>query len=431
MTVITKEDQQIFKEWLELDLVSISWEGRFLTDFNDFWASLFKNDNSAEKQFKDLEYVISQISEGPMISWFRWIREKFICFLFIYKSLSINELSSLSGLDLSDVSLYLRIFFVERFPHLEERINDFFSNGNIIKQNNSCDTLFIELKEDLSIESDLRGKANSDILNNLEITLYAEWNKLKASLPSSSNEKKETYKKQKSRTYTYLKFARDLILLFVLGAIFILLVKLGNNYYEGHLVKKISLLESNFFWLDRNLTFNQDSLVSNNEIEIDQNELEKLEQLESKAIFDDQKIESRFEVESDVVLTSVDSLPKDFNDVEFEKSNYEEFKKGGFRNMRYGRRKAYRVMMTSVQPKLTKKQIIKYLKDFGVKQVDNVKPGTEIPGGMYFNLYVPIRNLKSFLLKVSSVQESTILESKTILGGPKGTSRVFIWVKSI
>ena len=160
-------------------------------------------------------------------------------------------------------------------------------------------------------------------------------------------------------------------------------------------------------------------------------ELEELEKLESKNVFNDDFEVKRFDVESDVVLTSVDALPKDFTVADLEQSDYEEVRKGGYRDVRYGRRKAFRVMMTSVNPVETKNKLIKLLDEYKVKQVDNVKPGTEIPGGIYFNIYVPREVISNFLSQVSSVETSTILESKTVFGGPAGTNKVFIWIKEI
>ena len=172
--------------------------------------------------------------------------------------------------------------------------------------------------------------------------------------------------------------------------------------------------------------------LGSSEFEIKYNELEELEKIESRQVFRDVSSSQRYEVESDVVLTSVDTLPKDFASANLEQSDYEEVKKGGYRNVRYGRRKAYRVMMTSVDPNKTKEELAALLEKYSVTQVDNVKPGTSIPGGIYFNLFVPTTHLKEFLSKVTSrEQNATILESKTIYGGPSGRNRVFIWVKSI
>ena len=89
-------------------------------------------------------------------------------------------------------------------------------------------------------------------------------------------------------------------------------------------------------------------------------------------------------------------------------------------------------MMTSVDPEQTKAELAQVLKEFSVEQVDKVKPGTKIPGGIYFNLYVPRYALKKFLSKVSSFEkEATILESRTVYGGKKNMNKVFIWIKSI
>jgi hypothetical protein len=428
METVTSEDQIYFKEWLELNLISISWEGRFLTEFNLFWDQLFLSDIEIEAQFKQITYIKSQLKEGPLISWFSWLRDKFLCFVFLNKDLSITDLASISNYTESEISLILRNFFIDRFPHLEELINEELHMGNILATNKNLK--FKELQKTLALDIEIRGNSDDDILASLEVTLYSEWKKITKIVQKSQNtENKKVIKKGTLKRQ--LKFIKELVVLFLVGGILIFVIKLGNKWYEDHLVKKISIFEPSFFWLDKNLSFKSELLIDKNVIDISSNELEKLEQIESQKVFMESAKASRFEVESDVVLTSVDSLPKDFNVVDLEKSNYEEVRKGGYRNMRYGRRKAYRVMMTSVSPKETKEEIIKYLNRYKVKQVDNVKPGTEIPGGMYFNLYVPLADLKEFLSKVSSVQESTILESKTVFGGPAGTSKVFIWVKSI
>ena len=97
-------------------------------------------------------------------------------------------------------------------------------------------------------------------------------------------------------------------------------------------------------------------------------ELEALEKIESKKSSETNSEANRYEVESDVVLTSVDSLPKDFDIADLEQSNYEEIRKGGYRNSRYGRRKAYRVMMTSVDARKTKDELNKILPTFEVNK---------------------------------------------------------------
>lgn len=427
---LSLEDQELFKNWINLNLMGISWEGRFLSEFNEFWDSLFSGDQSISMQFDQLDKMNSVLTEGPLISWARWLRDRFICYCFIYKDLSIESLAKVAKLTSSDIGTVLRDFFVERVPHLEVIVNEKFQIGNILSEN--LKLTFKDLSEQLSLPEKINGSLDTEVLNSLEITLYSDWKKLiDLTQAGKQNQSKIQTFRNKNFLTKQLKFAQELVFLFILGGVLIFLVKVGNKWYEDYLVKKISLFEPNFFWLDKNLSFQDRNELAQADLSIDFDKLEELEAIESKNVFKDEITTNRYEVESDVVLTSVDALPKDFDDADFEQSTYEEVKKGGYRNNRYGSRKAYRVMLTSVDSKKTKQDLISLLDGYGVKQVDNVKPGTEIPGGIYFNLNVPSTFLKEFLLKVSSVEESTILESKTSSRGPAGTSRVFIWIKSI
>lgn len=425
------DDLNKFKEWLELDLDSISWEGRFLEEFEDFWNALFIENRNVEFYFSRIDLLKSKATSGPLVTWFNWLREKFICYLFLYKGFTIRELGIISLKDEKAVALILRDFFIERFPHLEESLNDSFQVGTKISKN--LQLTFKNIQDRLVLTSGLRGSLEDEVLTTLEVTLYPDWKTIHELLKKMNDDNKINLDKMvKGASFNkQLKFFQELALLFLFGGLLIFTVKVINKHYEDYLIQRISLFEPNFFWLDKSLSFKSKDPLAANEVELSYKELEKLEALESKSVFKDETSSSRYDVESDVVLTSVEALPRDFTVADLEQSEYEEVKKGGYRDSRYGRRKAYRVMMTSVNPKETKQKLLKVLKFFEVKQVDNVKPGTSIPGGLYFNLYVKRNNLKEFLSRVSSVEESTILESKTVFGGPYGTNKVFIWIKNI
>jgi len=429
--ILTTEDSQSFKDWVELDFETMSWEGRYLEEFLDFWALLFKVGTDYKSQFEKLDLLTSKLESGPLISWFKWIKKHYLCYLFIFKTKSIKDLKRLTGLSYSEISLVLRDFFLERYPHLEENINNTLQINNIISGN-----INIQYDDIKAITNRLefeRGTTGDEVLTSLEITLYPDWRATYNFLKKDQNitktsvkefTKKATFKKQR-------KFLGELMILFFIGGLIIAGIKLGNNYYESYLAKKISLYVPNFFELEKNLTFKSNNPLDKEEVELSYKELEKLEKLESKKIFEDARVQQRFDVESDVVLTSVESLPKDFEVANMEQSNYEETRKGGYRNSRYGRRKAYRIMMTSIDPMRTKQEIIKMLDFYDVQKADNVEPGTKIPGGVYFNLYVSIKQLTEFMSRVTKIEESTILESKTNRYPPKGTNKVFIWIKSI
>jgi hypothetical protein len=432
MTLILKYDDQIrFKEWLELNLDSISWEGRYLREFNTVWDLVFEPNMSVEDQFKTLNLVENSVSQGPIQSWFRWLRFKLLCYLFIYKGLTLAEVSELANEEPASVALLLRDFFVVRYPQIESELNNLFQLGNILSTN--VGQKFSNLAPFLPLDNKVVGSLESEVFTDLEVTLYSDWESLSNSLGQKGiYSNAEALIKDKKFIGRQLRFLQELVVLFLIGAFLIFSIKLGNKAYEDYLVEKISLFSPNFFWLDKNLSFKVESFVSEGDLKIKLDEIKALEKIEKTKVFDDIEQTSRYEVESDVVLTSVDTLPRDFEAAGMEQSNYEEIRKGGYRDSRYGRRKAYRVMMTSVTPDLIKEKLVKILDQYKIKQVDNVKPGTQIPGGIYFNLYVPRGRLKEFLSQVSLTEkDTTILESKTVFGGPPKTNKVFIWIKSI
>lgn len=431
MNSLSDQEQSTFRDWLGLSLSNITWEGRYINEFNIFWAKMFPSDINVYEQFNKLEFAKNYVNSGPLVSWFQWLKEKLVCYLFLFKDFSIKQICDQSDFSQAEVALALRSFLVERFPHLEEEMNDRFQLTHITCEN--IHLTYRKIVEELNIDRSLRGTVEDDVLKSLEVTLYDDWVSLAQSIESKKINQKEVldnikkslgFKKQ-------IKFFQELILLFIIGGALIFAVKVGNKWYEDYLVNKITLFEPSFFWLDENLSFKSEDPLSKKEIALSYKELDELEKLESQKVFKEDEYTTRFDGESDVTLTSVESLPQDFDVANMEQSSYEEKRKGGYRNMRYGRRRAYRIMMTSVKPKLTKRQLVQILEKYNVKQVDNVKPGKEIPGGIYFNLYVPQNMIKEFLSHISSVQESTILESKTVFGGPPGTNKVFIWIKSI
>lgn len=428
---ITENDIESFKEWIELDFETMSWEGRYLDDFNLFWKLLFKKDTEYADQFEKLKLLTKRLNSGPLISWFKWIREHFICYLFVFKELNLEELKNISSSSYSEVSLILRDFLLERHPHLEDIINELLQINSITSPNIRIN--YKKICEELNLIETDKGTLGEEVLSNLEITLYPDWRETFNYLNSEQKvsqisvedfTKKATFKKQ-------IKFLRELTVLFIIGGIIIAGIKFGNKYYEEYLEKKISLYVPSFFELQKNLSFKSTNPLNKENVELSFKELDKLEKLESKQVFEDAKVQQRFDGESDVVLTSVESLPKDFEVANLEQSNYEETKKGGYRNSRFGRLKAYRIMMTSIDPKKTKKEIIDILNFFEVQKADNVEPGTQIPGGIYFNLYVARKQLSEFLSRVTTLEEATILESKTNRYPPRGTNKVFIWIKSI
>ena len=42
--------------------------------------------------------------------------------------------------------------------------------------------------------------------------------------------------------------------------------------------------------------------------------------------------------------------------------------------------------------------------DFKATEINKLSPGTQVPGGIYFNLLVPRKFLKEFLLKIGQIE---------------------------
>jgi len=432
--ILSKSDFEKFKNWLDLDINSIAWEGRYADSFGVFWDSFFKDQINALELSERFDYAKKIAKSGPLISWLNWLFEKFIAFIFINQGLSVREISLTYDLSEKYVSTVLRDHLIKVYPTFEDLINEKFQISNVSSKN-----LFIKFNELVGIlgeEAKIKGTFEDDILAHMEVTLYPDWSNLVKELRKDLSTIKIDFENFKKKTAyrKQLKFFQEVIILLIILSIVVLALKNTNKWYEDYLINKITLFEPNFFWLDKSLSYQEQGLLAKQQIDLSNKELEELERLEAQTVFEDSKNESRYDPESDVVvLDSVEDVPKSFGEAETEKSDYEETKKGGYRDNSYSvnNKKAYRILMASVEPAGVRDNILPLMKKYGIAQVDNVRPGMQIPGGLYFNLHVPSKNLKDFMSKVSSISEATIFESRSEGGDLAGKNRVFIWIKSI
>lgn len=432
--IFSDKDFQNFKTWLELDINSITWEGRSADSFFKFWKSLFKEEITPAEMAQRFDFARKLVKSGPLISWLTWLYEKFLVFIFINFDVSVRELALNFGLEEKYLSIVLRDHFIKVHPLYEDIINERFMISNVRSEN-----LFIKYSDItpiVGLQAQAKGSFEEEVFTKIEVTLYPEWSTLVKELGKDISSLKIDFEKlQKKGSFrNQVRFFQEVILLLMVLSVFVYSLKNVNRWYENYLVDKITLFEPNFFWLDKSLTYQEQDLLARDQIDLSNKELEDLERIEAQKVFNDEISETRYDPESDVVvLDSIEDVPKSFLDAETEQSSYEENKKGGYRDSSYAssKYKAYRIMMTSVAPGEMKDRILPLLDQFGISQVDNVKPGTEIPGGIYFNLFVPANNLKEFMSKVNEFGEATIFESRTQGRDAPGKNRVFIWVKSI
>ncbi|WP_127715091.1 hypothetical protein [Halobacteriovorax sp. HLS] len=428
---IYKDDYEAFRNWLGLNLESITWQGRFHNEFEEFWNLFFLDGLSLEQISQRFEYATTNTKVGPIISWFQWMREKFISFVFISKDISVLRLSKEFSISVSETASILRLFFIEVFPHLEDQFSESFQVGN--KASKNIYLSYKDLNSKYHLDEIVRGSHDEEIMPSLEVTLYDEWSiflsKMKKDLfyPEFNLKKirkEATLKKQAI-------FILEVFALLVVGSAIFFVLKYGNENFEKYLTEKISIYEPQFTWLDKSLTFKSNDKEVEENFDLNISDLEKVDDTASQlgeVLVD----ENRYDVESEVVLTSMDSLPKNFEVVDLEQSNYEELRNRGYRDSRYGNTKVYRVMMKSVDTGKVRSNLDKLLSKYKITQVDNVKPGLSVPGGYYYNLYVPRVNLQEFMAQVSEVDETVIFESRTrTVRNPPGKNKVFIWVKRL
>lgn len=431
---LTKSDFEHFKNWLDLDINSIAWEGRYADSFSGFWDSFFKDQIEHNELGERFEYAKRIAKSGPLISWLNWLFEKFIAFSFIHKGRSVREIAFLFDIQEKYVSTVLRDHLIRVYPAYEDLINENFQISNVSSKN--LFLKFEDLIEILGTEARNKGTFEDDILAHMEVTLYPDWANLVKELRKDILSLKVDFENFRKKTgiKKQLKFVQEVLLLLLILSGIVFVLKNTNKWYEEYLVDKITLFEPNFFWLDKSLSYQEQDLLAKQQIDLSNKELEELEKLEAQTVFADEKLDSRYDPESDVVvLDSVEDVPKSFGEAETEQSLYEENKKGGYRDSAYAssNKKAYRILMASVEPGKIRDSILPLMKKYGISQVDHVKPGTQIPGGLYFNVHVPSQSLKDFMTKVSAMGEATIFESRSQGGDKPGKNKVFIWIKSI
>ena len=74
----TKEDFERFKEWIALDIESLTWQGKFRSDFDKFWNCFFVEGLSLSQLVDRFKYAHHESGIGPLQAWFKWMFDKLI-----------------------------------------------------------------------------------------------------------------------------------------------------------------------------------------------------------------------------------------------------------------------------------------------------------------------------------------------------------------
>lgn len=428
--ILNSSDFDQFREWLDLNLDAVTWQGRYAEEFEDFWDLFFIDGVSLSQLAQRFEYAKRVVQIGPLTSWFTWLRDKLACYIFVNKEVSILDLSQQFNIPVTQMASVLRGFFIENFPHLDDDMSELFQLGHAAgRASRLC---FSDMKKRFSIEPPERGSHDDEIMTSMEVTLYDEWvyftRKMRKEIYGPSFDLEKI--KRKASFSKQVRVIRDIILLLMIGGGIVLAVQKANVWYEDYLLDKISVYEPQFEWLDSELTFQEVEEVDPEDFNLEVGDIQEVEDVAGD--FNIVAEEERFDTESEVTLTSWDSLPRDFSVANLEVSSYEELETQGYRDSRYGQTTVYRVLMKSVDMYTAKSKLDDLLKSYEATQVDNVKPGQDVPGGIYYNLFVSREKLKEFIAQVMNVDDAILYESRTRAGrNPVGKNKVFIWVKNI
>ncbi len=428
-------DYTSFRDWLCLDIQNVTWQGKYREDFERFWDIFFDDGLSLFEISKRFNYLIDNIHVGPLESWFIWLRTKFYCYVFISRGITIEELAQAIKQDERETGILLRTFFIEVFPEHESYINKNFTINDILSKNKSFSIQ--NFVDDLGVNLTFSGSHNHEILTSMEVTLYQEWIYFVKKMEKDFRGSTFNVSRIKLRdNFSARMQSLAQVFAFVGVAIFLVwAIEFANKTYEKYLSDKISVYEPQFRWENEGLKFTDETIADQEQIaqfELDIKDIENVDDTEN-FLGETLEDEERDEVESEVVLTSIDTLPRDISSADREQSSFEEdIKGGGYRDSRYGNTKVYRVMMNSADTDETRKRLANLLSLYKVTQVDNVKPGLAVPGGYYYNLYVPRTYLKEFMAQVKGDDSVIIYESKTrTRRNPPGKNKVFIWLKTI
>jgi len=418
-----KNSSQAFLKWTALDLQSVTWQGHFAEDFKEFWSALFDN-AEIHLIFKRFNVLILYARIGTLYNWVNWLRVKFLIYCFVNRGFTIMELKHFSGMDLKQIFFELRDFFIKCYPQKSDEIGDIFHLPHPASQKahiSYSDLTAIGINQAMD-----RGSLEDDPMIGLEVTLYPEWESILARIKNYLTKSVELKEKKKLLDQFYFKYLLHLFVLTILGLIIVFIMTVVSRHSETVLAEQFEIFEPKFTWLDKALVYKE---KQNSPINIDPNAFDEIEHIISRELenYSPQE-EERYDTESEALLTSWDSIPKDLAENNEGSANQTD---SGFRDVSTGNRKIFRLMMKSVVPLNTKDMIYNLITKYKGIQGDGHALGTFVPGGVYYNTLIPNDFLKEFLAQAFEIDESVLYESKTRIVNPPGKTRVLIWIKSI
>ena len=240
--ILYNQDYVEFRSWLNLNLDGLTWQGRFKKEFESFWDSFFEDGLTLKKITERFDYAYSQVRIGSLSSWFLWLRDKFLNFIFIFKNQSIGKIAYETEISASVLATILRSFLLEEFPHLDQYFTEVFTLGNILSPN--MDIVFNKIQTDLNIIPPVYGSREDEIMPSMEVTLFDEWSLFVKSMKTDFKSKEFDLAKIKERSSfnKQIKIFQDIAVLLLLFTLTIYCVRQLNVLYEKYIGNNLSLI---------------------------------------------------------------------------------------------------------------------------------------------------------------------------------------------
>ena len=108
--IFYQDDFDQFRAWINLNLEALTWQGRYGQEFEEFWSIFFVDGLSLAQVVERFHYANNEAKIGPLISWFNWLFERFISFVFVHREISIYELAQHTDVSVAKIASMLRNF---------------------------------------------------------------------------------------------------------------------------------------------------------------------------------------------------------------------------------------------------------------------------------------------------------------------------------
>lgn len=412
-----------FRQWLNLSHSDLRWSKDQAASFKEFWTVFFSPPMQLKEIHAKFYKLENSIKTGTLRQWVRWLRDRFNCYLFVFEKVNLRDLAIDSHYRINDLAFILREFLVGEYPDKKAEIDQHLNVGNYLSENLYIS--FDQLQKKIGIEAHEKCHNKNNLMATLEVPFFEEFTKVLEDLKQQDQPWNEN-EIVKSFFFFNLKTAKFIFIFIAIGALFVWGVKNLRNWNDWYLSEKIRVSVPSFY--------TEDELAGNKRLPVNvvtslglSNELEAIEEFETYS-----EEEERESPESELVISSLKDIPLPIKAAAYETSDYEESKKakGGFRDYKYGRSRAYRLMINSVHPEKLIELIGERLETVEFKKADNVAPGQEIPGGNYYNLFINNDDISEFLESFEK-EDANLFVSKTPAPNPKGMSKLFIWIKRI